>query len=178
MTPDAPPPDLVAGRDCGGCVECCRVLQINDEEIQKPAGKLCPQNSGAGCGIYDRRPGVCRGWFCGWRKLGYLPEDARPDRSGVIVNTNREDGARNCFERNYVIVRGTRSGEDFQGPAAQAVVDALIRRSGLPVWLGYEDSKTLVHPREKIAHLILNGTPPPDHLSQEVADWRQRLGPA
>jgi hypothetical protein len=41
-----------------------------------------------GCAIYDRRPILCRDFYCGWRQLD---DSWRPDRSGVFVELEPVD---------------------------------------------------------------------------------------
>jgi hypothetical protein len=78
--------DLVQGRDCGGCTLCCRVPPVDTPEFQKQAGVLCQHcEPEVGCAIHATRPPVCRGWFCGWRRLPLLDDSWRPDRCGVLV---------------------------------------------------------------------------------------------
>jgi hypothetical protein len=79
--------------DCGTCKACCTVFDI--EDLAKPAGTPCKHLCEAGCGVYETRPSACRGYFCIWRDdkavaLG-LPEWARPDRTGVILNARGGD---------------------------------------------------------------------------------------
>ena len=84
---------LLPDRDCGGCVECCRVIPLNLPELAKPTGELCAYCvDGAGCAVHAIRPNTCRIWFCLWRVIE-LDERWRPDRSGVIVRPDGiEDG--------------------------------------------------------------------------------------
>jgi hypothetical protein len=77
---------LVPGRECGECVVCCTHLRIDDPELQKPGGVRCINvMAGGGCAIYQMRPGSCRAFFCGWRRIGYLGDEWRPDRSGLMI---------------------------------------------------------------------------------------------
>ena len=71
-------------RPCGGCTACCTALYV--EELAKQAGLPCSCLRGDGCGIWEERPRICRGFFCNWA-LGdpSLPEEARPDRSGLLA---------------------------------------------------------------------------------------------
>lgn len=78
--------ELVAGRECGGCTVCCKALKIDVPELKKLADVLCPHCTGTGCGTYDTRPPVCKGWHCGWRRLSQLDDDWRPDRSGILID--------------------------------------------------------------------------------------------
>jgi len=77
---------LVADRNCGGCTVCCDYLGIDEPDLQKPARMLCKHcRTEGGCAIYQSRPHLCRTWYCGWRKIGWLSEALRPDRSGVLI---------------------------------------------------------------------------------------------
>jgi Fe-S-cluster containining protein len=96
---DTEEPDLVATRACGECNVCCTALTIDDPELQKIQGYRCPHSQpDHGCGIYATRPHTCRAFFCGWRRLKWIRESLRPDRSGVLVRlhgeVSHETGAR------------------------------------------------------------------------------------
>ena len=75
--------ELGAGNSCGDCTVCCMALNV--EEIGKKAGILCEHCTPKGCGIYETRFEVCRGFLCGWRMVPQLGDDWRPDRSGVLI---------------------------------------------------------------------------------------------
>jgi hypothetical protein len=67
---------------------------IDDPELTKPSGVVCPNCSGTGCKIYASRPQTCRDFVCEWRRLTLLDEDWRPDRSGVLITSRLgTDGA-------------------------------------------------------------------------------------
>jgi hypothetical protein len=79
---------LVPGRDCGGCTSCCKDLTIDAPDLKKPPGVLCPHCiPGQGCGIYETRPSVCDGFYCGWRQMPLLDDGWRPDRSEILITT-------------------------------------------------------------------------------------------
>jgi hypothetical protein len=82
--------NLVAGRDCGTCEVCCIVPSIDAGEIQKASSARCTHCT-QGCAIYETRPTVCRDYNCGWRRLAAIPEDWRPDKSGVLTELVRVD---------------------------------------------------------------------------------------
>ncbi len=91
-------PHLVAGRTCGSCNVCCVALTIKDPELQKVQGYRCRHaQRDNSCGIYAARPHTCRTFYCGWRRLKWIREPLRPDRSGVLVRLHGEiskaDGA-------------------------------------------------------------------------------------
>lgn len=77
---------------CGTCTACCTVFSIS--ELEKPAGKTC-EHACAGCMIYEKRPQTCRTYFCLYadEKAAALdlPEWARPDKIGVILNGDGPD---------------------------------------------------------------------------------------
>ena len=63
---------------------CCSVLRV--DELDKRAGEDCRHQCGeAGCGIYEKRPQICRAYQCLWRQGG-LEDDERPDATGGIVD--------------------------------------------------------------------------------------------
>ncbi len=78
---------LVPGRDCGECMMCCIEPAIPGYGLDKPSRTACVNcTSGGGCGIYDDRPPVCRDYHCLWRRLPFLDDAWRPDRSGVMID--------------------------------------------------------------------------------------------
>lgn len=82
--------DILAARTCGKCTACCRFLPIVEPTLTKPMGVLCQHcKPNQGCTVYELRPGACRGWNCGWRKLPNLAPNWRPDKSGIML---RMDG--------------------------------------------------------------------------------------
>jgi hypothetical protein len=83
--PDSPQTPLVRTRACGDCKVCCVVTTIDDPAIQKASGAACRHSLGGGCDIYETRPDVCRTFYCGWRQSKNIPEDWRPDRSGIFT---------------------------------------------------------------------------------------------
>ena len=83
--------DLVAGRTCGECSACCTVLNVDTPEFQKLPGKPCAHLCAQGCAIHETSFPVCRTYHCGWRHLAGLPDDWRPDKSGVLVDFQWDD---------------------------------------------------------------------------------------
>ena len=79
----------VMERTCGSCRECCVVPEI--EELGKPAGTACIHLCETGCGIRDKRPVSCRGYYCHYR-LG--AGDSRPNESYFMVSSTEYRGAR------------------------------------------------------------------------------------
>lgn len=80
---------LVPGRECGDCKVCCIVSPIDEAEMQKRSNSMCRHRLTGGCGIYETRPTVCSLYFCGWRRLAFLDDDWRPDKSGVLIESGK-----------------------------------------------------------------------------------------
>jgi uncharacterized protein len=71
-------------RTCGDCTMCCKLLGV--VELAKPRDQWCPNcHIGRGCNIYDSRPRSCRDFGCMWLLYEDMPEEARPDRSHVVI---------------------------------------------------------------------------------------------
>ena len=79
--------DLVPGRQCGECKVCCIVPPIDEPGMQKQSNAMCHHRLENGCDIYENRPLACRTYFCGWRRLAFLNDDWRPDKSGVLLES-------------------------------------------------------------------------------------------
>jgi hypothetical protein len=80
---------VVAGRTCGSCSLCCRLLDV--PEAGKPDHEWCPhcrpgKGVGGGCTIYQDRPATCRKYLCMW--LMWPAFDARwfPKDCGIVVD--------------------------------------------------------------------------------------------
>ena len=79
--------ELVKERSCGACSVCCVALNVDTREFQKMPGVPCAHLcAGGGCSIHTSRFPVCREYHCAWRYLGFLGEEWRPDRSGVLID--------------------------------------------------------------------------------------------
>jgi hypothetical protein len=79
-----------AARECGACSLCCTLLRV--DELAKLGGTPCVhQRAAGGCGIYARRPGVCRAYRCLWLDGGLRTED-RPDRLGAVLDLVNRGG--------------------------------------------------------------------------------------
>lgn len=83
---------VIADRSCGTCTACCAFPPIRTQKLQKPANTLCPHCAEAsGCTVYDRRPDVCRGFYCGWFFLSELGPEWHPQQSGVVIRAEHFD---------------------------------------------------------------------------------------
>jgi hypothetical protein len=75
---------ILAGRACGACTLCCKVLGI--AELEKPQGDWCRHcDIGRGCKIYDRRPAECRSFHCGYLTWPLAGEHWLPTRCKMVI---------------------------------------------------------------------------------------------
>ena len=78
--PDEVLPRTAAGRSCGSCSLCCKVVGV--DELVKPIGVWCPHcNRQKGCAIYESRPPSCRMFICQWMLEPGLGPEWKPDRA-------------------------------------------------------------------------------------------------
>lgn len=164
---------VLANRDCDECTACCTALTVDTAEFSKPAGTPCVHLGLKGCGIHAVRPTICRTWFCAWRRLAALPDNARPDRCGLLVSLNFVREARNPLEGLSINVRKLAGSDAIESGMARTVLDALCTQL-VAVWFSDGEKKMLMHPADDVARLVLSGDPAPAHLAREVAAWRDR----
>ncbi|MEP9361286.1 YkgJ family cysteine cluster protein [Sphingomonas sp. KR3-1] len=164
---------VLPDRACGDCTACCTVLTVNSPDFRKPGGEPCQYLAAHGCGIHAERPAICRSWFCVWRRVAALPDDARPDRSGLLVSLNFEREPRNCLEAVSISVRAIAGRDKVDKAMAATVLDSLCTQL-VPVWFSDGDDKMLMHPEHQVALHVVSGDPAPAHLQGEVAAWRER----
>jgi Fe-S-cluster containining protein len=166
---------LVPGRECGECVACCKILEIDKPELKKPADVLCTHCTGAGCGIYATRPDVCRTWHCLWRRMDATPDFIRPDKLGVVFSLGQYDPPRVIFERVYVIARAISSPTVFETDAVKAALNMFAEEGSLPVWAGFNGEKILYYPTEPFASAIVDPSKAESRsLAEKALAWRKR----
>lgn len=172
---------LVPDRVCGSCTACCQTFEV--QALAKPAGVECEHNTGMSCSIHSVRPGACARWFCLWRKIGALPDELRPDRSGVILSLEIAPTADDPFLRARIVCRASQSPDDLNRWEATEAVAMFVREGSLPVWTAFGEMASLVHPQPAHAdrlRSIITGDEPPalrdrSH-EKEAAAWQRRLG--
>ncbi|WP_133030822.1 YkgJ family cysteine cluster protein [Sphingomonas sp. PP-CE-1G-424] len=164
---------ILPDRECGDCTACCTELTVNTPEFAKPAGIPCIHLSGEGCDIHAVRPRICRTWFCAWRRVASLPDEARPDRSGLLVSLNFVDRPQNCLEGVSIHVRMLTGSDAIGNGMAATVLDVLCDQL-VPVWFSDGSKKMLMHPDNDVARFVLSEDAAPNHLQDEVAAWRER----
>lgn len=168
---------LAPGRECGGCVACCEFENIDVPALRKPAGVMCQHNTGGGCGIYETRPDCCRTWFCLWRRIEALPEEARPDKCGVAFEPMSDDPPSTPFERAYIMALAIETPDAFNRPVVKQALQVFANEGSLPIWAGYRDQKMLIYPVQEVADAVTDpAAPVPPGREDEVRRWRQRYG--
>lgn len=146
---------VVPGRECGDCTACCTFLKIGTPELIKPAGVTCEHCRDRGCAIYAKRFPVCRGWHCLWKHIPVLPEEARPDRSGVLCGFEQQAVPENVFSRLSVRLIVIDRDKAESSDLFEAMM-AMFKQGDLPVWLDAQDKQLrLVHPNSKTASAVL-----------------------
>jgi len=166
---------VLADRACGDCTICCTVLKVDTPDFKKAAGTPCAHLASHGCGIHAVRPHICQTWFCAWRRVAGLPDETRPDRSGLLVSLSFVDAPQNCFEGVAINIRALPNSDAIQNGTAATVLDILCDRL-VPVWFSDGSKKMLMHPENDVARIVISGEPAPAHLQDEVAAWRESYG--
>jgi Fe-S-cluster containining protein len=96
-----------AGRQCGDCSMCCKVIRIEEEGISKPAHQWCQHaRPGSGCAIYETRPAACRTFACCWLILKDMGPHWKPTECRMVLvhKFDHQSGGRVIFvhlDRNY-----------------------------------------------------------------------------
>ena len=117
------------------------------DELAKPAGQDCPHQRGVeGCGIYQTRPPICRGYQCLWLQGG-LEDAERPDRTGGIIDLEgRGTGVQ-------LGIREIRPGAFDASPALQAIAERY--REQMPVRIS--DTEDVMNPDRPFRVLLASG---------------------
>ena len=107
-------------------------------ELKKFAGVLCTHcTAGKGCTIYGNWLQLCRDFHCAWRAMGYLGDEWRPDRCGVLIGIVGEGEGIPPEFRQVALkfdVYPIRRRRDL-GPADQ-IHRCLNSSGGIPAFLG------------------------------------------
>ena len=164
---------VILDRSCGDCTMCCTILTVDTPDFKKAAGAPCAHLGEQGCSIHAVRPHICRTWFCAWRRVQAMPDEARPDRSGILASIDFVREPRNCFEGVSIMVRMLPGSAAIENGMAGAILDSLCDQL-VPVWFSDGSRKMLMHPDNEVAALVLSGDAAPAHLRAEVAAWRAR----
>ena len=122
-----------------------RVL-LRIEEFDKPAGTMCQHCTGTGCGIYETRYDVCRGFLCGYRQLPALGDAWRPDRSGIMIRMLEQETIPPEYRAagpgmNFVVFGGEKA---IRRPDFADYVATLVSRK-IAVYMSADSPKTLIN---------------------------------
>jgi hypothetical protein len=167
----------IQGRSCGDCIACCVVPKIDTPELRKPEGVVCPNCTGKGCAIYDRRPAVCHDFNCGWKRIASMPAEARPDQSGIMITVESHLPPRNLFEHLFLVAVVTKDPRDLETPMANDILD-MLSQNVLPVFVFWNMTRHLVHPNPELADAILNPDRQADRdLVRTGRAWLERYAP-
>jgi|SRR6185312_4095318 len=167
----------LADRSCGDCIACCVTPLIDTPELKKPEGVVCPNCTGRGCAIYDRRPTVCREYNCGWKRIASMPAETRPDRSGIMITVESHLPPRNLFEHLFLVAVVTKDPLDLETPLARDMVD-MLSQNVLPVFVFWNMTRHLAHPNPELADAILNPGQQTDRaLVRQGRAWLERYAP-
>ncbi len=83
-------------KECGTCTKCCEGwLRADIRGHKMYPGKPCFFiEIGKGCKDYKNRPeDPCKRFTCGWIEVKDMPEEFRPEISGVIMHMKDNDGS-------------------------------------------------------------------------------------
>lgn len=102
-----------------------------------------------------------------------MPDEARPDRSGLLVSLNFVRDPQNCFDAVSINCRLLAGSDAIANGMAAIVLDSLC---DLPVavWFSDGSKKMLMHPDNDVASFVLSGDAAPAHLLDNVTVWRER----
>jgi hypothetical protein len=166
---------LVEGRSCGPCVGCCSIYQIR--ALQKPKYTLCKHCTGTSCAIYNDRPDDCRKFFCLWRRIAAMPEEARPDKIGIVFTYEIYHPPPAPFRKHYIIGRAISDPTVFDKPLGRAAVNMFIREGSLPVFIAHPLETKMVYPDPAFSDAILNPTTTTHvELVAAALAWRKQYG--
>lgn len=113
----------MADRPCGDCSVCCTYKLVDAPGFTKPPGVMCEHCLSPGCGVYETRHEVCRTYRCAWKFATWLPEDMRPDRSGVVIDFQDSDLPGRELEATVLAFS---DGGDFERNPVPDVIASLI----------------------------------------------------
>ena len=92
---------------------------------------------------------MCVRWYCLWRKIGALPDELRPDRSGVIFAMESRAPSADILEGACVVGRSVREGGDVVGTDATEAFAMFVREGSFPVWKVSNQKATLMRPNPR-----------------------------
>lgn len=132
-------------RRCGECRLCCSVFPL--PALDKPAGVWCRLLGPGGCTVHDLgQPEVCSRYACWWLEHEDLPDEARPDRLGVVVT---ESGTVTVRGRELpVLVINLVNPDSDRGPAARKMIEDFLA-AGMAALLLHGPDMRIVYDRTR-----------------------------
>ena len=135
-------PAMDGARSCGPCSLCCTALRV--DELRKLGGVAClHQRPAGGCGVYERRPAICRAYRCLWLRGG-LRDDDRPDRLGAVLDVVGAGG------NAWLEIREAEPGAFARSPRLREI--AAEHRRSMPVRIS--DSADVLDPERRFRVLL------------------------
>lgn len=105
-----------------------------------------------------------------------MPDQLRPDLTGVIFSIERQSAPQNPFEQEFVLARSVNSLADLDHPMVRAALQTFVEQGDLPIWLSHNQERRLFHPYPALRDAILSRGLVPAELVESAALWRRRLG--
>ena len=103
-----------------------------------------------------------------------MPDELRPDKSGVIFSLVIYGDTRSLFENAHITCIATKSRADFDAPLAADTIRRYIDEGALPVWRSHGGGKSLLYPDEDLADAILKPvTTRHTELVEQGKAWRE-----
>ena len=84
-------------KECESCTKCCEGWLIADIHGHKmfPGNPCFFLEQDLGCREYENRPeDPCKIFNCGWKEIPDMPDEFKPEMSGVIMHYKPDD---NCW---------------------------------------------------------------------------------
>lgn len=137
-------------RVCGGCRQCCHVFPL--PVLDKPAGVWCRLLGAGGCTVHgEGQPEVCRQYACYWLEHEALPEESRPDRTGLVVT---ESGTIPVGGYSLpVLVINLAEPDSDRGPAAREMLDGFLA-AGMAALLLHGPDMRIVYDRARYPGIV------------------------
>jgi hypothetical protein len=92
--------EIKVSKECGTCTKCCEGW-LTHPDIRGHSmypGKTCFfLEINKGCRDYENRPeNPCKNFKCGWLTIDDMPEEFKPEKSGVIMHVVKENNITFC----------------------------------------------------------------------------------
>lgn len=84
-------------------------------------------------------------WYCLWRKIGALPDELRPDRSGVMFAIESRAPCADAPEGACIVGRAVNRPRAFASVEVTEAFAMFTREGSLPVWEVSGLNATMMH---------------------------------